>query len=297
MWSCPSTLNSFFSYPCHSPSPFHSQKFPFPEENLNRNWNRNRNPNGYSIVISCCSSTNTETLPLVPKKRKRYRKQYPGESQGIVQEMRFVAMKLRNDNKTKKNCSDGEEEEEEKAETTDGGDTWQPSMEGLVKYLVDSELVFNTLERIVDESNHVAYAYFRKTGLERSASLLKDLEWFSQQNIAIPQPSTPGISYAEYLDELAEKCAPSFLCHFYNVYFAHIAGGQLIARQSSEKLLDGKELAFCKWEGSVPEMLKDLREKLNKLGEHWSRDEKNRCLRETAKSFKFSGQIVRLIIL
>lgn len=31
--------------------------------------------------------------------------------------------------------------------------------------------------------------------------------------------------------------------------------------------------------------------------QHWSRDEKNRCLREAAKSFRMSGQIVRLIIL
>lgn len=35
----------------------------------------------------------------------------------------------------------------------------------------------------------------------------------------------------------------------------------------SEKLLDGRELEFYKWEGDVSEMLKDVREKLNRLGE------------------------------
>lgn len=73
--------------------------------------------------------------------------------------------------------------------------------------------------------------YFRKTGLERSEGLAKDLEWFTQHDIAIPEPSTPGVSYAKYLEDLAEKSAPLFLCHFYNIYFSHIASGQVIARQ------------------------------------------------------------------
>lgn len=74
-------------------------------------------------------------------------------------------------------------------------------------------------------------AYFRKTGLERSEALEKDLEWLGQQGFVIPEPSGPGISYAKYLGELSEKSAPLFMCHFYNIYFSHIAGGQVIARQ------------------------------------------------------------------
>lgn len=74
-------------------------------------------------------------------------------------------------------------------------------------------------------------AYFRKTGLERSAGLSKDLEWFSQRDLVIPEPSNPGVSYVTYLEELAEKSAPLFLSHFYNIYFSHIAGGQVITRQ------------------------------------------------------------------
>lgn len=31
--------------------------------------------------------------------------------------------------------------------------------------------------------------------------------------------------------------------------------------------------------------------------QHWSRDDKNRCLKEATKSFRYMGQIVRLIIL
>ncbi|KAM1967421.1 hypothetical protein ACFX15_042482 [Malus domestica] len=65
----------------------------------------------------------------------------------------------------------------------------------------------------------------------------------------------------------------------------------------SEKLLEGMELGFYTWEGDVQELLKGVREKLNKLGEHWTGDDKNKCFKEITKSFRYLGQIVRLIIL
>lgn len=82
-----------------------------------------------------------------------------------------------------------------------------------------------------------ADVYFRKTGLERASSLSKDLEWFSQRDILIPQPSNPGASYATYLSELAEMNVPSFLCHFYNIYFAHITGGQGIGKKVFQQFI------------------------------------------------------------
>lgn len=258
-------------------------KFPNPIKNKNHK------------IITCCSNSNSclptsatpSVGPPVMKKRKRYRKPYPGENKGITEEMRFVAMKLRNikgkhthktvnsddgDNDDSSQYSENdsvsekEEEEEEGNDDSDSdSDIWIPSMEGFVKYLVDSKLVFDTLERIVDKSDDVsckffflwpnflenptkllweilkvyllrfvfsiADAYFRKTGLERSEGLAKDLEWFSQRNIEIPEPSTPGTSYVKYLEELAEDNAPLFLSHFYNIYFSHIAGGQVISRK------------------------------------------------------------------
>ncbi|EOY14542.1 Heme oxygenase 2, putative isoform 1 [Theobroma cacao] len=314
--------------PCQVSFPFFSFTTATPYLNLNKTRNVGL------TILSCSNSSiisstsngssinnNMAGLP-VKKKRKRYRKQYPGESEGITEEMRFVAMRLRNtngkkvtsnsdtdtDTESENNQREEEEEEEgrgDKAEAEknnegvgDGeAETWKPSMEGFLKYLVDSKLVFNTIERIVDESDDVAYAYFRKTGLERSPGLSKDLEWFSQQDFVIPEPSNPGVTYVAYLKELAEKSAPHFLSHFYNIYFSHIAGGQVIARQVSEMLLEGRELEFYKWEGDVQESLKGVRDKLNVLGEHWSREGRNKCLKEAAKSFKFLGQIIRLIIL
>ncbi|CAM8916103.1 unnamed protein product [Rhodiola kirilowii] len=268
------------------------------------------------LRISCSADASSPSLqeaanvlnPPVLKKRKRYRKEYPGESQGITEEMRFVAMRLRNikgkyvDKTRQDSQSDTDEDTESRESMVDSDDsvdggTWEPSVVGFMKYLVDSKLVFSTIERIVDESDDVSYCYFRNTGFERSESLFKDLEWFSQQGIVIPEPSNPGVNYVKYLEELAERSAPLFLSHFYNIYFSHIAGGQVIARKVSEKIFEGKELEFYRWERDVEELLKDVRQKLNTLGEHWSRDDKNRCLKETTKSFRYMGQIVRLIIL
>ncbi|XP_065849261.1 uncharacterized protein [Euphorbia lathyris] len=67
-------------------------------------------------------------------------------------------------------------------------------------------------------------------------SKLADMPWrlglvLRQQDIVIPGPSSPGLSYVKYLEELADNSAPLFLCHFYNIYFSHIAGGQVIAKQ------------------------------------------------------------------
>ncbi|KAL4195858.1 hypothetical protein AMTRI_Chr04g180400 [Amborella trichopoda] len=241
----------------------------------------------FKRVPCCCPLQFPETTlangrvfcSTIIKKRVRYRKQYPGESKGIVEEMRFVAMRLRTE------------------ETEDGPEgTWEPTIEGYLKYLVDNKLVFGTLDRIVDEAPHVAYADFRNTGLERSIGLSKDLEWFRLQGYVIPEPSNPGTAYAKYLEEIAEKSAPAFLCHFYNIYFAHVAGSRVIGKQVSEKILDGKDLEFYKWLGDAAELLGNVREKLNNHAEYWSRYEKNKCLREAAKSFRYSSQILRLIV-
>ncbi|PSR99747.1 Inactive heme oxygenase [Actinidia chinensis var. chinensis] len=277
-------------------------------------------------TISCCADAITSTepehaveteaatgnAPRVRKKQRRYRKLYPGEKIGITEEMRFVAMRLRNVNGKKVEADEDDSDEEDSGDVHDGdgsiaavgdggpgsgGETWKPSMEGFVKYLVDSKLVFDTVERIIDESNDVSYAYFRNTGLERSGGLSKDLKWFRQQVIVIPPPSDPGVTYVKYLEGLAEKSPPLFLSHYYNIYFSHIAGGQVIGKQVSEKLLEGRRLQFYRWEGNEEELLKGVREKLNMLGEHWSRYDKNKCLREAKKSFQYLGQIVRLIIL
>ncbi|KAK6151788.1 hypothetical protein DH2020_014423 [Rehmannia glutinosa] len=154
---------------------------------------------------------------------EKAKKRYPGEAKGFVEEMRFVAMKLH----TRDQAKEGENEPQGQPVAK-----WEPSVEGYLKFLVDSKLVYDTLESIVEKAAFPDYAEFRNTGLERSESLAKDLEWFKQQGYDIPQPSSPGVSYSQYLEELSEKDPQAFICHFYNTYFAHTAGGRMIGRKS-----------------------------------------------------------------
>lgn len=215
------------------------------------------------------------------------KKRYPGEGKGFVEEMRFVAMKLH----TKDQAKEGEKEANKTPLPK-----WEPSIDGYLRFLVDSKLVYDTLEKIVDKADFPEYAEFRNTGLERSEALAKDLAWLKEQGHSIPEPSQPGLDYSARLEELSKNDPQAFICHFYNTYFAHSAGGRMIGRKVAEKVLDGKELEFYKWDGDLSQLLQSVRDKLNKVAENWTREEKNHCLEETEKSFKHSGEILRLIL-
>lgn len=86
-----------------------------------------------AVVVS---ATTTE----MPKKR------YPGEAKGFVEEMRFVAMKLH----TKEQSKEGEKEVKEPQEGA--LIKWEPTIDGYLKFLVDSKLVYDTLESIIEEA-------------------------------------------------------------------------------------------------------------------------------------------------
>ncbi|XP_010925218.1 heme oxygenase 1, chloroplastic [Elaeis guineensis] len=220
------------------------------------------------------------TMAEMPKKDR-------SSAKGFVEEMRAVAMKLH----TRDQAKEGEKEPDSPPVVK-----WEPSLQGYLRFLVDSKLVYDTLETIVHKASHPWYAEFRDTGLERSEKLTKDLEWFKEQGHVIPEPSSSGISYACYLEELSEKDPQAFICHFYNVYFAHTAGGRIIGKKVAEKILNNEELEFYKWDGDLSQLLQNVREKLNQVASSWSTEEKNHCLEETEKSFKFSGEILRLIL-
>ncbi|XP_054781298.1 heme oxygenase 1, chloroplastic-like [Prosopis cineraria] len=221
---------------------------------------------------------------------EKAKKRYPGESKGFVEEMKFVAMKLH----TKQQAKEGEKEISQPEERSVV--KWKPTTEGYLRFLVDSKLVYDALENIVYDAAYSYYAEFRSTGLERSASLAKDLEWFREQGHPIPEPSSPGLTYAQYLKELSVKDPQAFICHFYNIYFAHSAGGRMVGKKVAEKILNNKVLEFYKWDGQLSQMLQGVRDKLDKVSEGWTREEKNRCLEETEKSFRLSGEVLRLIL-
>ncbi|KAK4765081.1 hypothetical protein SAY86_026171 [Trapa natans] len=213
------------------------------------------------------------------------------KNDGFVGEMRSAAMKLH----TREQAREGEKEVKGPEERSVA--KWEPTIDGYLKFLVNSKMVFDTLEKLVQKAAFPCYTEFIDTGLERSDNLAKDLEWFKDQGHAIPEPSDPGTFYAGILEDLSQKDPQAFICHFYNIYFAHSAGGRMIGKKVAEKILDKKQLEFYKWDGELPQLLQNARDKLNKVSEGWTREEKDRCLKETERSFKYSGAILRLILL
>lgn len=175
---------------------------------------------------------------------------------------------------------------------------WKPTKEGFLKFLVESRAVFQTLEDIVMESSHPEYARFQSTGLERTSALSQDIAWMSETYglaVPVPQEDGPGTAYSTLLTQLAADDPPAFMCHFYNVYFAHSAGGRMIGRKVSSMCLDDAELAFYKWEGELADILGKVKESLNEVAETWTEEEKTHCLDETSKSFQYSGGLLRSI--
>ncbi|KAK1575164.1 hypothetical protein Q3G72_003136 [Acer saccharum] len=135
-------------------------------------------------LILCCSDTSSSSTartatttsngigPPVLKKRKRYRKEYPGENEGITEEMRFVAMRLCNIKGKKIPFS----------------------------YLkIHRTTTTLKTKKMIRTKRPVNPAWKEKLDWNEH----EDLEWFSEQGIIIPEPSTPGVSYAKYLEELA----------------------------------------------------------------------------------------------
>lgn len=82
------------------------------------------------------------------------KKRYPGQSKGFVEEMRFVAMKLH----TKEQAKEGEKEVKEPEERTIT--KWDPTVNGYLGFLVDSKLVYDTLEGIVDKPAFPSCEFF-----------------------------------------------------------------------------------------------------------------------------------------
>lgn len=64
----------------------------------------------------------------------------------------------------------------------------------------------------------------------------------------MPSVGRYGTEYAALLKQMSEspEKLPAFMCHYYNFYFAHTAGGRMIGKKMAAMLLDNHELEFYK---------------------------------------------------
>ncbi|XP_019082586.1 PREDICTED: heme oxygenase 4, chloroplastic-like [Camelina sativa] len=98
-----------------------------PRRHLVRRGNKDRN-----LVVNAM-----EAAEEIEKPTKRY----PGEPKGFVEEMKFGVMKMH----PREHANEG------KKEFNGPVSTWNFTIEGYLKFLVDSKLVFDTLEEIIRE--------------------------------------------------------------------------------------------------------------------------------------------------
>lgn len=65
--------------------------------------------------------------------------------------------------------------------------------------------------------------------------------------------------------EVSQTEPQVFICHFYNTYFAHTAGGRMIGSKVSQMILDNKQLNFYKYDSDVKELLNQVRDNINQV--------------------------------
>eukprot|EP00877_Chromochloris_zofingiensis_P007725 jgi/Chrzof1/3205/Cz12g15230.t1_HO[v5.2] len=211
------------------------------------------------------------------------------KKQGFVGEMRKVAMKL--------HTRDQAPKEGGKEASKTPMSAWQPTREGYAQFLAESQAVYNAFEDIIQKAAYTEYAQFQNTGLERSAALQQDLHWFKDTYNITPtlQQDGPGMTYVQHIQRLAQEDPQAFICHYYNFYFAHTAGGRMIGSKVAGMILDGQQLKFYQWDGDVSTLLDNVRNKINVLAESWTPEQKTHCLRETEDTFKWSGGLLKCI--
>lgn len=210
---------------------------------------------------------------------------------GFMQELRTVAMDMH----TKDQSHEGKRD----ARALPFAE-WTYTLEGFMRFLSESVLVYDALESIiqntVDSSGSKAYACIERTGLERLENLKKDIEWIESSfgvKAPTPPPDGAGATYARYLRSIAEDI-PAFVCHYYNVYFAHAAGGRMIGKQVADQVLDKRfsELNFYQYERPVKQIVGDTKAVLNKWAESWTTNQKEACKDETVEAFRYTGHLL-----
>jgi len=206
------------------------------------------------------------------------------EFPSILEELRDVAMKLHTREQAPK--------EGQAAAPAKPAEPFVPTQKDYLQFLVDSNAVYAVLEEIVN--TQPGLAVFRSCGIERTEGLEKDIAWMCQKfDLERPDVGMAGKTYVEELKNMArsDEDIPEFMCHYYNYYFAHLAGGRMIGKQMSKLLLDGETLEFYKWGENVNELKARVKTQIEDLAKPWSREARDKCINATAGAFRGGGSI------
>eukprot|EP00981_Chlorochromonas_danica_P002725 scaffold537_cov180-Ochromonas_danica.AAC.30 len=172
---------------------------------------------------------------------------------------------------------------------------WQPTRQNYLQFLVDALVVYQAFEDIIQR--YPALEAFRNTGLERSEPLQQDIAWLLQYDHTLVRYEAGPLAkaYATFLYEKAEESIPKFICHYYNHYFAHSAGGRMIGKRIIDALLEGKALKFYEWKSDIKQLIDSTKHKIDELAVHWSEKERQDCLEETMACFHYGSDMLNAI--
>lgn len=201
----------------------------------------------------------------------------------IDTELRGAAMRLH----TRKQAPKEGEADEEKG--PEPAAPYVTTHDDYLAFLVDSQAVYAAFEEVVDQVPEMAP--FRNTGLERTKPLETDIEFMMKEyGLERPEVGAMGTGYAAEIRRIAkEGTVPELMCHYYNHYFAHTAGGRMIGKRMSALLLDKKTLEFYKWDGDINEIKVKVKGDIEKMADAWTREEKDQCVDATAATFRYGG--------
>jgi len=200
----------------------------------------------------------------------------------IDTELRAAAMKLHTKFQAPKEGRAPEKEKKEPYVTT---------REDYMAFLIDSQHVYQVMEDVVAFREELAV--FRNSPLDRVKALDKDIDFMEKEySVKKPDVGSAGQDYADVIRKLGKDgSVAEFLCHYYNFYFAHTAGGRMIGRQMSLLLLDKKTLEFYKWDGNLNEIKDRVKNDIEDMVVNWSPEERKRCTDETAAAFRGGGSL------
>lgn len=240
--------------------------------------------------------------------QKEKKQQSAGSAEGafsfVRDEMRPYAMKL--------HTRDQAPREGQQPASPQPVQTWQPARQDYLNFLTDSLAVYETFDDIV--GSVAALAALRSTGLERASALREDIRWLTEEldsSLRVNSPGQPALQYCAFLQQFKEQAEemnsaqgtmlPQFICHYYNHYFAHTAGGRMIGKRMADMLLNGKTLRFYLWspaDGSstdsvdVKQLLRDVEGKIDAMAASWTPAQRLACCEETAACFRFGGSLL-----
>jgi len=201
-------------------------------------------------------------------------------------ELRGAAMKLHTRSQAPK---EGQAKEEKR-------EPYTTTLDDYLRFLVDSQHAYIAFEEVISlKEMQPEMEPFINTGLERTKPLETDINFIVEEyGIARPPVGEFGKEYSKEIWKVASKGKagiPSLLCHYYNHYFAHTAGGRMIGKQMSNLLLNKKTLEFYKYEGNLNEIKAKVKNSIEEMAASWSREEKDECVETTAAAFQGGGML------